>query len=307
MKRILRSRFASALAVAALTLAPALVHAQACCANTSVLFPVRVQRGDTAVAAISVFGRGETGSFDSRSGWATSPSGTRDLSFEQHLLAAVRPWRAFQASLNLPFVENYRASSGLSEGGGGVGDLQLGARYDLFDAMANDGWPGLAVLAGGVLPTGTPVDRAGHPLATDATGQGAWQGALGLAAEYVLEDRWVLELTGSVTGRLPRRVGTVREQLAPLFSTALAAAYVFSELQVLALTLAYSAEPDATIDGVQVKDTARRTTTLGLFAAIPLPERFRLQATVGADLPVGGLGQGQSTGLSLSVMALRMW
>lgn len=307
MKSTSPSTFVSALAVFGLAVAPAVAHAQACCTNTSVLFPVRVQRGDTAVLGLSVNGRGETGGYDTKGSWAGAPNGTRDVSFEQRILAAVRPWRDLQFSLGLPFVESYRASPGISEGGGGIGDLMAGARYDFIDVQNANGLPGLAVLAGITAPTGTAVDQAHHLLATDATGQGAWQGSMGVASDYIIGERIVLELTGAVTGRLARKVGDVQEQLAPLFTAAFAAAYVFEELQVVALTLAYSAEPDATIDGHSIQGSARRTTTFGVFAAVPLPERFRLQATLGADVPVVGLGQGQTTGVSLTVMALKLW
>jgi hypothetical protein len=305
MSSSLRSTFRSVALVALLLAARA--HAQACCVSTSALFPARLSGRDIAGVGLMVTARGELGSFDGSGAFVPSPSRDHEAGFEQRLLAAVQPLHDLQVSLALPFVETFRATPGLSESGGGLGDVSFGARYDFLSAGNERHLPGIAALAAVTAPTGTPVDLAHKPMATDATGQGAWQGALGAAFEYDVNENIVLELFGQLGFRAPRQVGTVREQLAPQGVVSTAAAYVFEKLQVLALTATFTLEGDATINGAHVPYSGRRATTLALFGSLPLPESFTLQATLAGELPIPALGQGQPAGLGFTAALIKRW
>jgi hypothetical protein len=282
-------------------------HAQACCVSTSALFPARLTGNEIAGVGLLLTARGELGSFDGNGAFVPAPSRAHEAAFEQRLVAALQPLRDLQLDLALPFVETYRAASGLSEAGGGVGDLSFGARYDFLYAGNSHHLPGFAALAAMTAPTGTPVELARKPMATDATGQGMWQGALGGALEYDATANIVLELFGQVAFRTRRQVGGVNEQLAPQGLVAAAVAYVFEGLQVLALTASMQLEGDAWINGERVSGSARRVTSLGVFAAWPLPQAFTLQATLLGDLPIPELGQGQPAGLGFTAAVIKRW
>jgi hypothetical protein len=302
MSSCLRSTFLSL----ALLLA-ARAHAQACCVSTSALFPARLSGHDIAGVGVLLTARDTLGSFDGSGTYVRAPSRDTEADFQQLLVAAVQPVHDLQVSLALPFVETYRATPGLSEGGGGVGDLSFGARYDFLYAGNEHHLPGIAVLAAVTAPTGVPVEAAHHALATDATGTGVWQGALGAALEYDVNDSIVLELFGQLALRAPREVGGVHEQLAPQGTVSAAAAYVFTGLQVLALLATFSAEGDASINGERVENSARRATALGLFGSWPLPAGFTVQATVSGELPLNALGQGQPAGVGLTAAVIKRW
>jgi hypothetical protein len=99
----------------------------------------------------------------------------------------------------------------------------------------------------------------------------------------------------------------VNEQLAPQGWVSAAAAYVFPESQVLALTATFAFEGDASINGERVPYSSRRATTLALFGGLPLPHGFTLQGTLAGDLPIRALGQGQPVGIGLTATVIKRW
>ncbi len=304
-----RSTFRSALFAAGIfaLIGAGRAHAQACCVSTSALFPARLGGNDIAGFGVSFSARDVFGSFNDMGRFTPSPSSTFEADFEQRLLAVVQPVHRLQIGVALPFDETWRSVPSQSETGGGLGDASLSARYDFLYAGNEYRIPGIALIGAVTAPTGVAVDRAHRPLATDATGQGLWQGALGAALEYDVNEAIVLELVGQVTGRLSRQVGDVQEQLAPQVSIAAAAAYVFEGLQVVALLATLTFEGDAWINGVSVANSGRRTTDVGVFGSVPLPDNFSLQATLTTELPILELGQGQTVGLTLVGAVIKRW
>jgi hypothetical protein len=213
--------------------------------------------------------------------------------------------RRLQLAITVPFVQTWRSAGGQSELGGGLGDVQLGARGVAWDPGGAYHLPGIAVLGSVAAPTGVAADQAHHPLATDSTGQGTWQLGGGLALEEWLGERVVLELSTSCLARLARAVGEVHSQLAPQLVVAAAAAWLFDGNRVLALTGSVAREGDAEVNGARVPGSGRGLTALGVFGALPLADGFRLQGTLSAELPV--LGQGQSIGVQLVAVLLKAW
>lgn len=160
--------------------------AQACCAGTGVVTPGRLALHEAALVGLQLKGAAETGSFDARGRFATLTPGASELDLEQDVFGALRLTEHAQVALLIPILETRRTTSAESEFGGGIGDTNLNLRYDFTFAGASTTVPGIGVLAGVTFPTGTPADSSRiRPLATDATGIGAYQGSLGLAAEQV--------------------------------------------------------------------------------------------------------------------------
>jgi hypothetical protein len=141
-------------------------------------------------------------------------------------------------ALLVPLVETLRANPlDGSHFGGGIGDVNLGARYDFLLAGQSQYAPGIAALAGVTFPTGTAVESATAPLAVDATGIGAFQGNLALALEQTF-GRWLVNATGMVAARTPRFGETLGTQVTLLG----AGAYSFPNDAAVALALSYAFE-----------------------------------------------------------------
>ena len=302
------SKFAEALAAFALLIgwAPS-ARAQACCAGTGAITPARLALHESALVGLQLKGAIELGSFNDRGAYQKSPSGASELDLEQDAFAALRVLERGQLALLVPLVETRRTSHAQSEFGGGLGDVNLNLRYDFTWAGASRVIPGVGALLGVTLPTGKPADAEDlRPLATDATGIGAYQASLGLAVEQAYGP-WLLNVTGIAAARTARSVTTagitVHEQLAPQWTALAAVAYVFPSEVALALSASYATEGKATIDSKTAPRSGHRLTTITCGGVLPLSDAWRVQGALFANPPLSGSSLNQ-TGLGGATLTL---
>jgi hypothetical protein len=292
-------------------------HSQACCAGAGALTPGRLQLHEDALVGTQLHAATVLGSFDNGSHYSSAPSGS-EYDLEQDLFGAVRVLRRGQIALLVPFVETYRHEvdasqpGGLSEFGGGIGDINLSLRYDFILAGQSRYVPGIAALAGVTAPSGTPPDKQipSKPLGTDATGIGAWQGNVGLALEQTYGP-WLFNATELFAWRAPRtaNIGGVSESeaLAPQFVTLLGVAYTFRNDLALALFGSYTLEGTATLDGAPAPDSARRVALVSISGAYPLTGHLRVQASLFLNPPLSGFGLNQTATTGLTMTFLWGW
>ncbi|MGD0677260.1 MAG: hypothetical protein ABSC94_17725 [Polyangiaceae bacterium] len=259
------------------------------------------------------------GSFDP-SRYVASPSGANELDFEEDLFGAVRVLDRGQIALLVPIVETWRRSEtfGTSGGGveqsgagGGVGDVNVSARYDLTIAGSSLIVPGVAALVGFTVPTGKPPEAAGAgSLEANATDLGVYQINAGLAIENAFGP-WLVNATAVLAVRTARTVGTgvnaVHERLAPQWTFLLAVAYAFPNDWAAALSASYAAEGDATINGAEALLSSRRLPTLSLSGVMPLSDTWRVQCALFDNPPISSVGFGQPADAGLSLTMIRSW
>jgi hypothetical protein len=273
--------------------------------------PGRLALHEAALVGVQVKSGFETGSFDAQGRFAALSSGASELDLEQDFFAAMRLGEHAQVALLVPLLETRRTSGTLSEFGGGVGDTNLNLRYDFTFAGASEIIPGLGILGGITLPTGTPADSARiRPLATDATGIGAYQGNLGAAVEQTFGP-WLLNFTGVVAQRTARTVTqsgvSVHERLAAQWTFLAALGYVLPSEAALALSAAYATEGDATIDGSEASSSGHRSTTFTLAGLLPLTDTWRVQAAVFDNPPASDLSLNQPALIGCSAAIIHAW
>jgi hypothetical protein len=297
------TRYAIAAALVACLLAPRAAWAQACCAAAGAVTPARLGLHEDALIGLRVRAAEVLGSYAPDGSYTAQPAHTSEVDFEQDLLAAVRLLERGQLSLMVPLVETYRRVPGVWAGGGGVGDVNLGARYDLVLAGQARILPGIALLAGLTLPTGKSASDATATLATDATGVGTVQGNGGLALEQVW-GKWLVNLTGLVAARAPQSSQGVRETLAPQLTVMAAGAYTFDAPLTAGLCASYAVEGDATIDGASDPDSARRGLTLSAIGFWSATETVHVQGSLFLSPPVSQAGTNQTATVGLSLTAL---
>jgi hypothetical protein len=225
------SRVIAVLTTAACVVAATRAQGQACCAAAGVVTPARLAPDELALVGTQWKVGDVLGSFDPAGRYASSPPAASELDFEQDIFGAARLLGRGQVALFVPVVETRRTSLGQSEFGGGIGDVNASVRYDFTLAGGSPIVPGLAGLAGVTLPTGTPPDAPNlGPLATGATGIGAYQINAGAAVEQTFGP-WLVSATGIVAQRTARTVGVapnqVHERLAPQWTALAVAAYTF--------------------------------------------------------------------------------
>jgi hypothetical protein len=248
-----------------------------------------------------------TGSFNALGNYVAKPDSASELDFEQDIVGAIQITSHAQAAFLLPWLETMRKESGISELGGGIGDINLGGRYDFTFARDSAYLPGIAALAGITLPTGRAPDQAKNQLTTDATGIGAVQASLGIALEHLVDNHLLLNLTGVLSQRFPRTANGVSETLGLQFAGSFAAGYVLDSGASVALIAHLEQERHAIIDGTVAPGTARRSTSLSLSGSLPLGSQWRAQAALVSFLPVAGLGMNQTAGLGMTLTVIMAW
>ena len=296
------STFSRALAVAVL-LACAEARAQACCAGGGLLAPARLTVHEDALVALEARSGVEAGSIDGVGRFRGNARGAGGIELTQSLLGTLRVLREGQVTLLVPVTERGLWASGLTDWGGGLGDVVLSFRYDFMLAGESVRIPGLALLAGITFPTGRSPDQGRNPLGSDATGAGQWQGALGLGVEQTV-GRVFLQGSGLVQQGLPRTASGVTETLGTTFSVGLAAGWAFDSGAAIAATATTAASLPAWVDGMVASGTSRWRSTFGLSGAIPLSDTWRLQGSLATQLP---FGVNQPVSTTLSVLVMRTW
>jgi hypothetical protein len=302
-----RSTEAAAAACLAALLAlatPSAARAQACCAGASALGTGRLAPHEDALAGVALRTIFFHGSMRRDGTFAGAPTGTTEIGFEQSVVGTFRVLRHGQLSAILPFVETYRSVPGRSDLGGGIGDVQLAARYDFLEPGASPVWPGIALSWSLTLPTGVATESAKSPLATDATGTGAVAASGQLLLERSFGDAFV-QAAGGAEWRSPREVAGLHTQRGPAFSALGAAGYSFDNGVVAALTVAYRAELDARLEGARVPDSGRELLRAGLSTGYSLSDDWRIQGSVLCDVPAAPFSRNEPMGASLSFTLLR--
>ncbi len=288
--------------------APRRAAAQACCAGGTVVTPTRLALHEDLAVGLVLRARTNLGSFDA-SGHYTSSSGVEQI-LEQDVAATARLADKGQVGVVIPMIQTRRDEAGLNDWGGGLGDVSLTARYDFLLAAQSLHWPGIAVLAASTLPTGTPPDKATHPLAADATGAGTYDVTLGLALEkaaghiYCALDGWLTHRftrTSSVGG------ATLTESFGVRWTLLAVAGYVFDDEAALGLYVNALDEGQASINGVRDPTTVLRLTTVGAAGVLPLRDLWRLQGALFSDVAISPFGRNEPVGYGLTASLVRAW
>lgn len=306
-----RSTFADALGLAiALTFlaSASRASAQACCAGSGAVTPGRLAVHEDAIVGLSARAAQVFGSFDSNGHYATPPAGSSEQNFEQDAIGALRMPVVERAQLALlvPLVENRRTARGVSEVGGGIGDINLSARYDFLYAGQHRYVPGVGALVGITLPTGRAPEDATQPLATDATGVGAVQGNAGVAVEQLF-GAWLVTAYGLVAKRASRTVQGIRTTLGTQWTALVAVAYSLPDDYAIAVSASFAAEGNAEVNGAELAATSRRVPVVGVSGVVPVTDHLRFQGGLSGNPPIPTLGKNQPAQLALTVTAVYAW
>lgn len=299
---------ASAFLSALVSVLPSRAWAQACCAGSGAVTPGRLSLHEDALVGLQVRAAHVFGSFDRNAHYASAPAGSSEQDFGQDFFGSVRLPFADRAQLSLlvPFVETRRKASGVSDFGGGIGDVNFSARYDFLYAGQSRWMPGIAVLAGITFPTGTSPEEGTPPLVADATGTGAFQGNVGLALEQTFGP-WLVTAYGIVAKRTSRTVQDQKLSLGAQWTALAAVAYTFPGDYAMALSASYTAEGDAQTNGRPSENSARRVPLVALSGVVPLTDHFRLQGALNVNPPLSELGKNQLATIGLSATAVYAW
>jgi len=298
---------AGALVVAAGVAArPRTAAAQACCVGTGLVTPARLRTFEDRAVGMQMRARSVVGAFGQTGSYAASGPGQSEVGFEEDLFGAIRLGRRLQIGVWAPFVQTARAVPGVSGFGGGLGDVAANARFDAVDAGTHGYWPGLAIMAGISVPTGTPPDEAGDPLATSGTGTGSYEGSFGLAVEEIV-GRGFVSATGWISQRSARSASGVEQSFAPRLSAVLSGGYTFGHETTVGGFASLLRQGDARDAMGAIANSSLALATAGAALALPFWDSWRLQTTLFSDLPIPGWGRNQTVGFGGTLAVIRFW
>ena len=283
---------------------PSRARAQACCAGGSAVTPGRLQLHEDALVGVQLKAATVLGSYDLSSRYIGSPAGDTEGDFEQDLFGAVRVLARGQVALLVPIVETQRKDTlDPARFGGGIGDVNLSARYDFVLAGESQ------LRAGGSPPGGRHLShgqgsRTPSPPRPriDTTGVGVFQANGAVAIEQIVGP-WLFNATGLLAVRTARS----GEQLAPQVTLLFAAAYTFPNDMALALSASDAFEGDATLDGVVLPSSSKRATVVTLSGFWPVTDTWRLLGGVYLDPPADHFGNNQPAVGGLTLTVIRSW
>jgi hypothetical protein len=210
-----------------------------------------------------------------------------------------------QVGLLVPVLESWRRTSTTGgEFGGGLGDVNVNARYDFIYSNELSYAPGVAVLFGVTLPTGRAPEAAELPLGSDATGIGAWQLSAGLGLERSFGD-FLVSGAGVLSKRTTREVRGLESELGTELTGMLGLAYSIRDGTSVAVVGTYTYEGNASVDDEKVPNTAREQLRLAGVGSVSILDEWRIQGGLFGDPPVGGLGRNQIASLGGSFTLIR--
>jgi hypothetical protein len=282
--------------------APKDARAQACCVGASGLTPGWLANHEQWLVGAQLRLAGTHGTYPTRGSFYEAPVG-RDARIESSLFATARVLQRGQVSVFAPLATVRRRAGDIVETRTSLGDLTLVGRYDVI-RPGESRVPGIALLAGGVFPTGTPSDRASPRLAADASGTGAWEGNAGLSVEQVY-GKVVLHATALFGLRAPREVLGVTQTLGPRALYLFASGYVFDGDVAVLGTITHTSDGDATVGGVEAPGTGFRATQLAMLVVVPISDTVRIRTSAFTDVPPLGNNRQALGGTSVSL--LKSW
>lgn len=300
-----RSQVPALLASLFVTAIASFARAQACCAGAGAVTPGRLAIHEDALVGLQLKTANAFGQYTSSAKYTASPAKTTEWELEQAVFGALRFLPRGQAALLIPMVETYRKNPTDSDFGGGLGDINLSARYDFTLAGEALYIPGIAVLAGVTFPTGKPVEASSDALGTDATGVGAYQGNLGLAFEQTFGP-WLVGVSGIVAKRTTRTVQGTTTSLAAQWTVLASAAYTFPNDAAAALIASYAVEGNPIVNGAE-RATSRRVPLFGAAGLYPFTDAWRLQGGLFFSPPISELGRNTPANVELVLSILRSW
>jgi len=280
-------------------------RAQACCAGASAITPARLELHERFLFGVEVRAASMFGSFDSDAEFRASPPGAAQWDFEQNVFGSLRLLRRGQLGVLVPVLESWRRTDTTgAEFGGGLGDVNVNARYDFIYGTEHRYAPGVALLFGVTAPTGRAPEAAEEPLGSDATGLGAWQLSAGLALERAFGD-FLVSAAGIFSQRTARDVRGIESELSPELSGLLGVAYTVRDDVSVAAVGTYTHEGNAMVEDEKVPNTARRKLRLAAVASVSIHDEWRLQGGFFGDPPANALGQNEVASLGASLTVIR--
>ncbi len=237
--------------------------------------------------------RGGVGYWSDDSEW-TAYDGYQELEWAPEVWSLVRVQRRTSLYLRLPTLLTWRRAGPADEVGGGLGDVAVGARFEILEIGEYVELPAVAATIAVSAPTGVAPHESDLTLATDVTSRGAWVLTFGLSLETT-ELPWFVRFDVGVDVPMPAERDDlgVSQRFGPGVMAVLVGGYELTERVVASLLGRFRWEAPLTLDGATVDGSARHETGLGAAVSWRFDPHWTLQLGVDTGLFLDHLGGNQ--------------
>ncbi|MCK6571223.1 hypothetical protein L6V77_08995 [Myxococcota bacterium] len=286
----------------------AVAEASPCCAGSTTPGFEHLALWEKVAGGARLGGEFGLGQWDAAGHWR-GHEGYEETVSRFELWVVGRPLEPLQLGARLPWLHTARRAGALSDDGGGVGDLAVSVRWDVFPGGEGPGGLGVAGVLGLVTPTGRDTARASGLLGADATGEGSFTPSVGLVLMRPWDTLFV-RLQGSVGRPLTHTVDGTSHRAGVDLNAALVGGVSPVPPLTLSLSVDVRRQADATMAGRTVADSGRSGLFGALGAAWDLPGRLEilaLQATLRAPVAVDGVGRNTLAGVGVTLGLRAGW
>lgn len=285
-------------------LVPAQARAAACCVSATAFGVGRLLVWEEFAVGVQVGHTRVLGQWDARRSLRLFRPGE----FSDGL-SRVEPWAILrladrvQVQARVPVVVNDRASGGLSQVAGGLGDVGAAVRLEAISLGEYERLPSLGFTLGVLTPTGRRAEQTAPPLGAGVTGRGAWGGSVALESEYTWLP-WYLRLDAGLTVFAPfRRADTNASQwYGPVVQAALSGGReVVPDKLVLALSAQVEWEGPLSLDGEVIEASRGFLPSLVTSLSWRIAPHWTLVTSVSGSVWPTGFAQNRDARVGLAI------
>ncbi len=288
--------------------------AQACCAASELRSPSRLGMGQMWSVGLMADAQIYSAVF---AGTDYRSLDDRGHELRQTPFVSRRLGDDWQVAASLPLVQNRRQNGQYSEWGGGIGDLTAMVRYEVVAPGMSATWPGIALSASAVLPTGrspsASMERGESALQSDVTGREsarfdlggdvAWSGTTHFAAV----DVGIYQALPFTDGRGDTVLPGVGSRASLSVGRSLGAPLVWDETVYLSLGLGLDRRGSLRAEGRTVADSREFMTHLAIAAGAYLTETLYLSVHASWHIPLDYFGENRLAGPRAGLVLKRIF
>lgn len=291
-----------ALVAASLALLAAPARASVCCMTTGLFGVGRLGLWEESAAGVRATGANTLGSWDAAGTWRDNPEGWLDGELRVDAYGLLRITDRAQVHVLFPYFENLRGVDDDLALAGGLGDVELGARWDLLSVGELEPWPAVGVTVSALLPSGVRPEDAEAPYGADATGRGAMGAAAALSVEESFGKAYArVDLGGTVYAPF-RRADLGRSQLyGPTLAAAASAGGAVLDGLLLGVMAGLAHDRPLTLGDEEQADSVATAASAGLLASWSLDPHWTVLANVTSGIFLDALGQNRPGRVSASL------
>lgn len=266
-------------------------QASPCCMSATAFGMGRLLLGEDFALGLRTSLAPTLGAWDSGGRWRAYET-YDELEWRSELWGLVGIGDRFSLSARVPVLVLARSTGAEGDLGGGIGDVALGARYELTSVGEYGAWPALAVTLGVAAPTGRATEDARTALGVDVTGRGAWVLSAGLGAE-VTGMPWFVRVDLGLSVPMPAERSDLHleQRLGPSVDVAVTGGVEVARDVVVSLVPHVTWAAETVLGSRAVADSDRLDVGLAAAGSWRIELHWTVQASVDTGLFVDALGK----------------